>query len=207
MSRKGKDNAALVGALKKGEKEAYNTLVDMYHKILHAYAISLVHDFAMAQDIVQNVFLNLWNFRTKLDENYSIKGFLYKSVYNEFVNTYQKRQSMMLIQRRYLESISEVVEETDLNEIQKMTQMVKQEASKLPNQCQKIFELSKKDGLTNNEIAEYLGISVKTVENHMTHAYATLRKRLHAKFKTIILTLFNLVTERSSKLNLSIKRG
>jgi len=184
------DNAILIFALKEGKENAYMFLLDEYHSRLHAYALSLVNDFAMAQDIVQSVFLKTWQFRTKLDAKFSIQSFLYKSVYNEFVNTYQKNQSMMVLQRKYTESLNEVVEHTDSEDLKKMIETVMNEIPNLPKKCQKVFVLSKTEGLTNIEIAEYLNISIKTVEAQITKAFSILRKKLGHKMKTVIFLLF-----------------
>jgi RNA polymerase sigma-70 factor (ECF subfamily) len=184
------DNTILISALKNGDEKAYMFLLDKYHGKLHAYAISLINDFSMAQDIVQTAFVKTWQFRKKLDSSFSIQGFLYKLVYNEFVNTYQKNQSMLLLHRKYMESLNEVVENTDIEELEKLVILVTNEISNLPAKCQQIFNLSKSEGLTNMEIAEYLHISVKTVENQITKAYSILRKKLKDKFEMVLFLMF-----------------
>jgi len=188
------DNEILVAALKRGDEKAYMFLLDEYHGKLHAYALSLINDFSMAQDIVQSVFLKTWQFRKNLDSRFSIQGFLYKLVYNEFVNTYQKKQSMMLLQQKYVESLKQVVEKTDAKEFEKLVALVTKEISKLPTKCQQIFNLSKKEGLTNIEIAEYLNISVKTVENQITKAYSILRKKLKTRLEMVFFLVFGYST-------------
>lgn len=190
------DNVILISALKKGEEEAYMFLLDTYHRKLHAYALSLINDFAMAQDIVQSVFLKTWQFRKKLDSKFSVQSFLYKSVYNEFVNTYHKKQSMLVLQRKYLESLNEVVENVETIELEKMITLVMNEIPNLPPKCQKIFILSKKEGLTNFEIAEYLNISIKTVETHITKAFSILRRKLGEKFEMVLFLIFGLQKKR-----------
>ena len=186
------DNVKLISALRAGEEEAYMYLLDTYHRRLHAYAISLVNDFAMAQDIVQNVFLKTWQFRKKLDSKFSIQSFLYKSVYNEFINTYQKNQSMLVLQSKYLETLNQVVENSNSEDLEKMIALVMKEVSNLPAKCQKVFNLSKKEGLTNIEISEYMNISIKTVEAQITKAFSILRKKLGDKFETILFLVFGI---------------
>ena len=95
------DDKFLVERLKKGEERAYIFLLDNYHRRLYAYALSLVNNHTLAEDIVQNVFLKTWKFREKLNPKYTIQSFLYKSVYNEFINTYKKNQAMMFLQLKY----------------------------------------------------------------------------------------------------------
>lgn len=186
------DNVTLIEHLKKGEEKAYLFLLDKYHRRLHAYALTLIGDYAMAQDIVQNVFLNTWHFRKKLNTKFSIQSFLYKSVYNEFVNNYQKNQSMMLLQRKYLESLNEILENTNEAALNRMIALVNEEIQNLPPKCQKVFTLSKKEGLTNNEISEYLNVSIKTVEAQITKAFSILRNKLGNKFETILFLVFGM---------------
>ncbi|MDC6365860.1 MULTISPECIES: RNA polymerase sigma factor [Flavobacteriaceae] len=190
LDKKFQDNKILISALKNGDEKAYMFLLDEYHSKLHAYALGLINDFSMAQDIVQTVFLKTWQFRQKLDARFSIQGFLYKLVYNEFVNTYQKNQSTLLLQRKYIESLNNVVEKTDKEEMATLVALVTKEIAKLPARCQQIFNLSKSEGLTNMEIAEHLNISVKTVENQITKAYSILRKQLKDKFEMVMFLVF-----------------
>jgi RNA polymerase sigma-70 factor (ECF subfamily) len=189
------DNDALIENLINGNEKAYMFLLETYHKRLHAYAITLVNDQAQAQDIVQNVFLKTWKSRKKLKNQFSIQNFLYKSVYNEFINTYQKNKAMMLLQHKYLETLGEVVEETDENTMERMITIVNTEIKKLPPKCQKVFVLSKKEGLTNIEISEHLNISIKTVEAQITKAFGILRNRLENKYDMVLLIVFGNITK------------
>jgi RNA polymerase sigma-70 factor (ECF subfamily) len=184
-----KDNDVLMENLISGNEKAYIFLLDTYHRRLYAYAQTLVNDQAQAQDIVQNVILKTWKSRKKLKKKFSIQSFLYKSVYNEFLNNYQKNKSMMLLQQKYLESLGEVVEETDDTIIEQMITIVNTEIKNLPPKCQKVFLLSKKEGLTNIEISEYLNVSIKTVEAQITKAFTILRDKLGEKYKMIMLII------------------
>ena len=184
------DNAILIQNLVNGNEKAYMFLLDTYHRRLNAYALTLVSDQDQAKDIVQNVFLKTWKSRKKLKTQFSIQSFLYKAVYNEFINSYQKNKAMMLLQKKYLESLGEVVEETDTNLLEQMITVVNNEIQNLPPKCQKVFILSKKEGLTNIEISEYLNVSIKTVEAQITKAFSILRERLGKKYEMIFLLVF-----------------
>lgn len=183
------DNAKLIENLINGEEKAYMFLLDKFHRKLNAYALTLVHDHSMAQDIVQNVFLKTWKNKKKLNPEFSIQSFLYKSVYNEFINNYQKNRAMMLLQQKYLESMQQVMENTDESSMGLMIEIVNKEIQNLPPKCQKVFIMSKKEGLTNIEISEYLNISIKTVEAQITKAFGILREKLGEKYKTILFML------------------
>jgi len=184
------DNVFLVEQLKKGDEKAYMYLLSHYHKRLCAYAQTLINDRSQAEDIVQNVFLKTWRFRKKLDSYFSIKSFLYKSVYNEFLSTYRKDKAVTLLEQKYMESLYQIVENTDDAAIAKMIVLVKKEVQRLPPKCKHVFRLSKEDGLTNIEIAECLNISIKTVEAQITKAFKIIRKKLGEKYETILFLLF-----------------
>ncbi|TGV04898.1 hypothetical protein EM932_01355 [Flavivirga rizhaonensis] len=83
---------AFIKHLKKGNEAVYVYLATKYHKKLFIYALSLTKDHADAQDIVQNVFLTVWKYHKRLNTTYSIKNFLYKTTYNEFVSHYHKKE-------------------------------------------------------------------------------------------------------------------
>jgi RNA polymerase sigma-70 factor (ECF subfamily) len=191
------DNAVLIESLKKGKEEAYMYLLDKYHRKLYAYAISLIDNHAQAQDIVQNVLIKTWQSRKTLNSKYSIQSFLYKSIYNEFVNTYKKDKATMILQMKYYEFLYEEVEKTDEKNLEKLVNLINKEIDKLPPKCKQIFSLSKKEGLTNVEISEYLNISIKTVEVQITIAYNKLRDKLGDKLELLLLVFF------PSKQNLS----
>lgn len=185
-----KDNEELIKALNNGKEIAYEYLVDTYGNRMYAYALTLVKNPAMAKDIVQNVFLNTWRFRKKLSSDYDIKNFLLRSVHNEFINQYQKDKTQMLLQYKYVETLNQIVEESDENAIVQMIKIVYQEIEKLPPKCKEVFCLSKKEGLTNNEISLHLGISLKTVEAQITKAFSILRARLGEQFESIFILVF-----------------
>jgi len=184
------DNIVLIDSLKRGEEKAYTFLLDKYHRRLNAYALSLIGDPAMAADIVQNVFLKTWQFRKKLNTKYSIQSFLYKSVYNQFINTYNKNKATIPLQVKYYEALYEEVEKTDEKSIEKLVALVSKEIEKLPPKCRQVFSLSKKEGLTNAEISEHLNISIKTVEAQITKAFTTLRKRIGNKVEISLFLFF-----------------
>ena len=190
------DNNVLIENLINGNEKAYMFLLTTYHRRLHAYALTLANDQAEAQDIVQNVFLKTWKSRKKLKKEFSIQSFLYKAVYNEFINSYQKNKAMMLLQQKYIESLNEVVRDTDDTIIEQMITFVNIEIKNLPPKCQLVFNLSKKEGLTNIEISQHLNISIKTVEAQITKAFGILKKKLGKKYEMILLIIFGMHSRR-----------
>jgi RNA polymerase sigma-70 factor (ECF subfamily) len=190
------DNTDFIERLKKGDENAYKYLVSNYHKLLFVYALSLNNDHASAEDIVQNVFLKTWEFRRRLNPDYSIKSFLYKTTYNEFINQYHKTRAISTLERTYIEAIDETIDEDNSELLARKIASITEGIKRLPPKCKETFLLSKKDGLTNIEISEYLNISIKTVEGQLTKAYKLLRKHAGNQLKEILFFLFG-KTKRS----------
>ena len=184
------DPTTLIINLKKGEEQAYIYLVDNYSKRLYAYALSLSNDKVMAQDIIQNVFLRIWEKRKKIDVNTSLLNYLFKSVYNEFLNLYKKKKSTMLLEQKYFNSLEKISADYNDNNLKKAMERITIEIHSLPPKCREVFILSRKDGLTNIEISDYLNVSIKTVEAHITKAFSILRKELGGKLDTFLFLLF-----------------
>ncbi|WP_232304877.1 RNA polymerase sigma factor [Maribacter thermophilus] len=186
-----KDNKVLIKCLQQNNKKAFSFLVDSYHHRLCVYANSLVNNSMLADDIVQNVFINVWEKRNMLNPGHSLKSFLYKSVYNEFIDQYRKSQSLLRIEKKYIEHLNTIVAGEDEESTKKLISDVKNMMEDLPPKCKQVFMLSKKEGLTNIEISEHLEISVKAVEAQITRGFKILRKKLSDKVKPVLFILFN----------------
>lgn len=184
------DNNVLIDALKNGDEKAYAYLIDTYHHKLCVYANSLVKNIYSAEDIVQNVFIKVWEQRTRLKSDHALKSFLYKLVYNEFIDLYRKNQSLFSLEKSYYDALNSIVFEDDSESFQRVLNVVNKEIQNLPPKCKEVFILSKKEGLTNIEIAEHLDVSVKTVEAQITKAFSILRTSLEEKVKNVLFLLF-----------------
>ncbi len=178
-----------INRLQKGDKKAFVELIDTYNQRLYGYALSLTNDHTEAQDILQNVFLKTWEKRKKLGIHSSVQNYLFKSVYNEFINQYKKKRSTMILEQKYFQALEKAISIQNEESMDKIMTKISEEIQQLPPKCQQIFILSKKEGLTNIEISEYLNVSKKTVEAQITKAYGLLRERLGKKYE-MLLTLF-----------------
>ena len=184
------DNTQLIEALKLGDSKAYTILVDTYHHKLCIYAYSLNNDQKAAEDIVQNVFIRTWKKRDQLKSDFEIKSFLYKSVYNEFIDEYRKQKMVVPLEKKYIDALTTFVENEDEYGLEQKIKFVKGEIQKLPPKCKEIFMLSKQDGLTNLEIAEYKEVSIKSVEAHITKAFNILRESIGDEVHIVMFLIF-----------------
>ncbi len=164
--------------LQNGKEEAYAVLYDLYYENLVRYCFNLTNDLALAEDIVQNLLVKIWINRSNLNINTSLKGYLYKGVYNEFVKEYNKRKRR---DKALLEIKHEVLDhmlDMDQEQLGKKMKLVEEAIEKLPKKCKKVFLLSKKQGYKYKEIAAQLNISEKAVEKHISRAIKRLKKTL-----------------------------
>ena len=184
------DNIQLIEALKTGDPKAYTYLVNTYHHKLCVYAYGFTHDHNLSEDIVQNVFMRIWNKRKNLKDDFVIISFLYKSVYNEFIDQYRSKKSTYPLEKKYIDALNAIVENEDEYSIENIINLVKREIQNLPPKCKEIFLLSKDEGLTNIEIAEYKNVSIKSVEAHITKAYSILRSTLGENTNIYLFLMF-----------------
>ena len=192
MKTKFLNNRKLVEHLKKGNEIAYTYLVELYYEKLCDYASNLARDSFKSEDIVQNVFIRMWRQREKLNFNISIKSYLYKSVYNEFVDQYRKDIAITLLEKKYIEEINSNIEPSDNDKTERLIVLVEKEIEQLPPKCKETFLLNKKEGLTYVEIAEFQNVSVGTVEKQMNKAFSLIRSKIKGKLLTFLFVLFRI---------------
>ncbi len=171
-----------------GSTMAFEDLFKSHYKRLHAYACTIVKDEIMAEEMVQQVFYKLWEKRDRIQVQQSVTAYLYRSVYHESINylRHAKVKSAYQFHAAYHTSHQESTSgRTALRELeQKLDTALKE----LPQQCRTIFQMSRFEELKYREIADQLGLSVKTVENQMGKALRLLRVKL-ADFLPAILSL------------------
>ena len=169
-------NKQLYKDLQENDPLAWRQIINLYSDRLYAYAMSLSSDHDVASDIVQQVFISLFESKDRLDPQYSLKSFLYRSTYNLFVDNYRKKKSMSILHEQYYHMLEQFVTNTDEEDCLKKVNILNDLIETLPLKTKEVFTLSKHNGLTNLEISEILDISVKTVEGHITRAFKLLRK-------------------------------
>ena len=166
--------------------------------MLCVYAHQLTNDRDHAEDIVQNVFVNIWRIRLKLKDDFAVKSYLYRSVYNEFLNQERNKIHAVPLDKKNIEALNSILEEEDEKSLEKLMILVKREIENLPPKCKRTFLLSKQEGLTNIEIAEYLNVSIKSVEAHITKAFSLLREKVGDKMSGILFLLFGIHKNQTS---------
>lgn len=165
--------------LKEGDITAFEMFFKTYYQPLCNYAYSFIQDRDEAEEIVQSAFLSVWEKRDSLDIKISLKSYLYTMVRNTSLNVIKHEKikqkyvgQALAFNERSHEGVAQSVLSSELEErIHKAMQI-------LPEQCRIVFKLSRFEELKYSEIAEHLGISIKTVENHMGKALKIMREQL-----------------------------
>jgi len=172
-----------------GVEDLFEQVFKSHFKGLHSYACTIMRDPMPAEEIVQNIFLKLWEKKEEITIKENISVYLYRAVHNESLNYLRHRkvrsayQSYAMRQHKQTEQ-EKPAEKVVMKELEKKLEGALQE---LPEQCQTIFQMSRFEDLKYREIADRLGLSVKTIENQMGKALKLLRLKLVDFLPTILL--------------------
>lgn len=147
---------------------------------LGMYGLRIVGDADIAEDIVQDCFLKVWEFLKNGGDIDNFSSFMYRSVRNGCISFLRKRPQT--VGEEMIPDISEEDIDTSVRDAR-----IWKAIDDLPPKCREVFLLSKRDGLNNDEIARNMDISIKTVKNQMTKAYSRLRDALSDGHRPIFL--------------------
>jgi len=172
----------LSARIKKGDTRSLELLFRRLYPRLFAYANKFMHDHDDSKEIVQDVFVSLWNHRSSLDESKSLDAYLFTSVKNRCLNQLKSRalqnRRAALMLRLYAEELTVVDNSHQILLANELQQAFDKALNSLPAECRRVFELSRMEGLRYHEIATKLNISIKTVETQMYRALSKLRLEL-----------------------------
>lgn len=191
----------IVRAIRQGQESAFEQLFRTYYERLCRYADTLLKDADEAEEMVQTVFLTIWEKRADLDITTSFKSYLYRAVHNHCLNRIKHygvrqnhREYSLYVQADGYDSVTEAIQASELEE------RIERAVSKLPEQCQVVFRMSRFEEMKYQEIADQLGLSVKTIENQIGKALRIMRQEL-ADYLPLIIVL---VTQLADKKVMSI---
>lgn len=173
----------LFAEIRNGSEQAFNKAFDLYYSRLCFFADKILHDFDLSRSLVQQVFVDLWIKRSRLQID-SLQSYLYQSVRNASLDVLKHKKT----ESKYLATLEkeEAVQLTDLMEDAELADRINRAIQNLPEKCREIFILCRFDELKYAEIAARLNISVKTVEMQISIALKKLRKEL-SDYQTIQL--------------------
>lgn len=163
---------------KMGDEKAFETIFRLYYPHLCLYASRVLKNTAAAEEIVQELFVLLWERREETEIETSVKNYLFKAVKNHCLNYIKHNQIKNEYSRKILAETNTFSPDDEIETQTELFQKIEESISELPEKRQEIFRLSRQEGLKYREIAEKMNISVKTVETQMGLAIKTLREKL-----------------------------
>lgn len=180
------ETSTIVAELKLGNEKALRAIYDQYHTFLVSFARYTIRNSLLAEDFVQDAFCSLWENRRKLNAEQPIQSYLYKIVYSRCVDYLRKLSSKMRYDFQTEWKLKELsLTQTPFENIiiagilaEETQAIIQKTIQTFPEQTREIFQLSRYEQLKNLEIAERLGVSVKTVEYHIGKALQEFRNAL-----------------------------
>lgn len=185
----------IIDNINKGDLSVFRWLYTQYYAVLCVYAKRFTHDKEIAEEVVQDVFLKLWEQHGRFTITDSVKAYLFASVRNRCLDHLKHLQ----IVHRYTEYYTHLLREAEdlylFSQESGESVMIANEFEKsvfdaiesLPEQCHRIFTMSRFEGLRHQDIAEKLGVTLNTVQKQMSIALDKLREKLGKLLTLIIL--------------------
>ena len=173
----------LLHLLKGSDEAAFNEIYNRFQGLLYVYACRIVKEAHEAEDIVQEVFIYLWDKRASLVCENSLAAWLYSAVRYKFFD----RLDHQKVRTGYLQSLQKFIDQEDyctdhyIRE-RELTNLIEKGIAALPSKMQEIFALSRKEDLTHKEIAIQLNLTEKTAKNQVHNALKILRTRIGSLF-------------------------
>ena len=178
---------------KNGDDLAFEKIFKSNHGQIVGFCNQFITDWDKAQSLAQEAFINLWVNREKIETLNGIKAFLYTYAKSSCLNYIRHRKIISKYEDIQLQSKEdqlnrEVLESFDFNSLEftELEELIMRSINELPDQCRRVFMLSRFEGKKNKEIADDLNISVKSVEANMTRALKILKSDL-AEYLPVIL--------------------
>ena len=171
----------LVHLMQSGNEAAFTELYNRYWDKLFAIAAHKLQNLAEAEEVVQDIYLELWNRRADLQITTSLPAYLSTAVKFKVINILALRHRRL----RYQEHAVQVAAAGDLSTEQwlrfgELQSRLAALVNELPDKCRLVFRLSREEGLSHKEIAATIGVAEKTVEAHLSRALRTLRTQLRS---------------------------
>lgn len=185
------DDDELLEQLKQDNAEAYELLYHRYKGLLYVHAYKRLQDREEVSDIIQEIFLKLWEKRRSLTITTNFSGWLYQAVRYKIIDRFSRRQTA----EKYVDSFQQYLgthaNATDHPVREKMLNaLIQQEIASLPPKMRMVFELSRQAHLSHREIAQQLNISEQSVRSHIKNALRILRVRFGLYLLFMLFQIF-----------------
>ncbi|MEQ9286500.1 MAG: RNA polymerase sigma-70 factor [Cyclobacteriaceae bacterium] len=188
------EDSELMECLSHDDRKAFEHIFRTYYQDLCRFGVTYVKDMDVSEELVQQIFINIWERRYELSISTSMKSYLFTAVRNKSFN-YLKLQLPKEYKKVDIDDVGFIDTSNKEEDIvfEDLKEYVAKAIDTLPGKCKTIFNLSRNSGLTYKEIAEELDISVKTVENQIGIALKKLREQLNPVWDKVIILLMYFV--------------
>lgn len=184
----------LLRQLREGDMGSYETLFHRYYPTFFAFARGILKDAGAAEDIIQNVFMKIWMHREALDETMSIKNYIYVLSKREIFNYLRAKYNTHVVLTEDIMILEQPSNNADVTtDYRELREAVQSVINAMPPKRRSVFCLSRFKSLTNQEIADKLGISIRTVEKHIELALRTFKQQLGSFFILFVVWLLLLL--------------
>lgn len=186
----GKKADSLLEKLKRGDRSAFNQIYKLYWHALYVHAYKRIDDTELTEDFVQEAFIQLWEKRSEVEIHTSVEQYLHGILRNNILQHFRKVYAQKEQKEAFTLSQQMQQEHTEVRIIHRdLLEKIDILIGKLPRQSRRVFELSRKEGFSNREIAEQLHITVKAVEYHINYALKYIREHC-PEYALLALLLF-----------------
>jgi len=203
-----------ISELRSGSETVFRRIMETWYSPLFNFANGYLNNTENAKEVIQDVFLQLWDHRQKLADDTSLNAYLFALTRNRCIDLIRREKLMLRFRTDKQEEYARLTENHQalsdpiLDEIftMELQTEINKTVNSLPEQCRKVFLMSRTDGMKNKEISKVLNLSEKTVESHLTKALRTIRTTLEQKFPGMLnlLTIFLRNRKYMDQLNKSI---
>ncbi|RQO72336.1 RNA polymerase sigma-70 factor [Pedobacter sp. KBW06] len=187
------EDLILINAISKKDKKVFEAFYKKYYKQLFSTAYQYVGQSEAAEEIVHDLFITIWNKADQLNIQYSMKSYLFRAIVNSSLNFIKKEKMNTLKQLAWQASHEEQESFTEDGEAaeneETLLKSLEEALVLLPDKCKQVMYLSRFGKLKQQEIADQMGISLKTVKNHLTYGFQKLRNHLEKQGQVIVFLI------------------
>lgn len=185
-------------ALAAGDVEAFTRLYQRYHRVIHSNILKLVRSPEASAEVLQDVFVTLWQHRDRIDTDRSLGGWLFVVSYNQALNRlrHEVKDSLVFIDTYPIDWSETSSDATEQEHFEFKIHVLDQAVSELPKRKREVFRMCRFEGISKEDVAEKLGLSRRTVENYLKDANRMIKEYVWEKHPECIgklsLTLLSL---------------
>lgn len=189
---KHREEQQILEKVAKGDLKAYKVLFDTYFADLCNFLLIYLRDKSFAEEVALEIFIAVWEKRAQLQVRTNIKSYLFVAAKNRAISILRRSRQYLLSNLEIEDHVSIADNRSeDYLENKELRQILDEAIQSLPEQSRKIYQMAWEENLSHKEIAEQLGLTPKTVENHVGIALRKLRTQLRPYYKQIFMSFFS----------------